>query len=58
MAVDINGRTVDTTNYKHSSEPNLNDIHKTMDYNASGQPVLRVKTATGPGDDGNLTSKG
>jgi len=29
-----------------------------MDYNSSGQPVLRVKTATGPGDDGNLTSKG
>jgi hypothetical protein len=29
-----------------------------MDYNGSGQPVLRVINATGPGDDGNLTSKG
>ena len=47
-----------TTNYTHSEESNLRDIHKAMDYNASGQPVLRVKTATGPDDDGNLTSKG
>jgi len=29
-----------------------------MDYNASGQPVLRVKTSTGVGDEGGLTSKG
>jgi hypothetical protein len=29
-----------------------------MDYNTSGQPVLRVNTSSGPGDDGNLTSKG
>ena len=47
-----------STNYVHTHEPNTNDLVQAMDYNASGQPVLRVKTATGPGDDGNLTSKG
>jgi len=47
-----------STNYTHSFEPNTNDLVHAMDYNSSGQPVLRVKTATGPGDDGNLTSKG
>ena len=47
-----------STNYVHTHEPNTNDLVQAMDYNASGQPCLRVKTATGPGDDGNLTSKG
>ena len=47
-----------STNYVHSSEPNTNSLEMAMDYNASGQPVLRIKTAAGPGDDGNLTSKG
>jgi len=47
-----------STNYVHTHEPNTNDLVQAMDYNASGQPVLRVKTAAGPGDDGNLTSKG
>jgi len=47
-----------STNYFHPQEANLHNVHHAMDYNASGQPVLRVKTAAGPGDDGNLTSKG
>ncbi len=47
-----------STNYFHSFEPNTNDLVHAMDYDASGQPVLRIKTSTGPGDDGNLTSKG
>jgi hypothetical protein len=42
MAIDVNGRTVNTTNYDHPSEPNLNDLHKTMQYNATGQPQIRV----------------
>jgi len=42
MAIDVNGRTVNTTNYDHSSEPNLNDLHKVMDYNTDGKPELRV----------------
>jgi len=47
-----------TTAYEHPQETNLLNLHKAMEYNSSGQPILRVKTATGPGDDGNLTSKG
>jgi len=47
-----------STNYFHPQEANLHNVHHAMDYNASGQPVLRVKTVAGPGDDGNLTSKG
>ena len=42
MTIDVNGRTVNTTNYDHSSEPNLNDLHKAMDYNDAGEPHLRV----------------
>jgi hypothetical protein len=42
MPIDTNGRTVNTTNYEHSSEPNLNDLHKAMDYDVDGKPVLRV----------------
>ncbi len=41
MAIDVNGRTVNSTNYDHSSEPNLNDIHKALSYNAGGQPAIR-----------------
>jgi len=47
-----------SNNYRHPADTNLKSLHKAMDYDASGQPVMRVKTATGPGDDGNLTSKG
>src|SRR5210317_246917 len=47
-----------STNYVHSHEPNTNDLVQAMDYDSSGQPVLRIKTSTGPGDDSNLTSKG
>ena len=43
MAIDVNGRTVNATNYSHSSEPNLNDLHKVMGYNGLGQPVLRTQ---------------
>ena len=31
-----------STNYSHTWEPNLADLHLTMDYNAGGQPVLRT----------------
>jgi hypothetical protein len=41
MAIDSNGRTLNSTLYNHSSEPNLNDIHKALAYNAGGQPSLR-----------------
>jgi len=45
-------------NYRHPADTNLKSLHKALDYDSSGQPVLRIKTSTGPGDDSNLTSKG
>ena len=42
MTTDVNGRTVNSTAYEHSSEPNLNDLHKAMDYNDAGEPHIRV----------------
>ena len=47
-----------STNYIHTNEPNTNDLVQAMDFDSSGQPCLRIKTSTGPGDDSNLTSKG
>jgi hypothetical protein len=63
MTIDVNGRTVNSTNYDHSSEPNLNDLHKTMEYNAIGQPVLRanvnlVGSGEGSGVSSSIDSKG
>ena len=46
------------TSYTHPQETNLLNVHKAMEYNPSGQPVLRIKNSTGPGDEGGLTSKG
>ena len=31
-----------STNYVHPLEPNLSDLHHTMDYNAQGEPILRT----------------
>jgi hypothetical protein len=45
MAIDVNGRTINTTNYRHSSEPNLNELHRVMDYDDKGRPALRVRDA-------------
>ncbi len=39
-----------TTNYEHPSEPNLLNIHKVMEYNALGQPVLRTTLKVGQTD--------
>ena len=47
-----------TTAYDHPQETNLLNLHKAMEYNPSGQPVMRIKNSTGPGDEGGLTSKG
>ena len=47
-----------TTSYAHPQETNLLNLHKAMEYNPSGQPVMRIKNSTGPGDEGGLTSKG
>jgi hypothetical protein len=42
MAKDVNGRDINTTSYIHSGEPNLNELHRAMDYNIVGQPVIRT----------------
>ena len=33
---------INSTNYDHPSDPALNDIHQTLDYNAAGQPLIRT----------------
>lgn len=42
MPLDTSGREINSTNYNHSSEPNLNDLHKAMQYNTDGEPEIRV----------------
>jgi hypothetical protein len=37
------------TSYVHSDEPNLLNLHKALEYDNLGQPVLRVKAAFGGG---------
>jgi hypothetical protein len=39
-----------TTNYEHPHEPNLLNIHKAMEYNALGEPVLRTTLKVGQTD--------
>lgn len=36
-----------TTNYQHPQETNLLNLHKSMEYNALGQPIIRVTTSSG-----------
>jgi hypothetical protein len=36
-----------STGYIHSDEPNLLNVHKAMQYNSAGEPILRVATAGG-----------
>jgi len=35
-------RNQNSTNYVHSDEPNILNVHKAMDYNQQGQPLLRT----------------
>lgn len=35
-------RSENSTNYEHPDEPNLLNVHKVMQYNNSGEPVLRT----------------
>lgn len=32
----------DTTNYTHPQDPNLSELHRTMQYDAAGRPVIRT----------------
>ncbi len=36
----------DTTNYTHPSDPNLNEVHRAMDYDPYGAPILRIDDTT------------
>jgi len=38
---------LNTTSYEHPQESNLLNIHKAMEYNASGEPIVRVATIAG-----------
>jgi len=65
MANDPNNpyRPLNTTNYDHPRDPNLNDLHSSMEYNAIGQPVLRanvnlVGSGEGSGVSSSIDSKG
>ena len=42
-------RQDNSTAYVHNDEPNLLNLHKAMEYDNLGQPVLRVKAAFGGG---------
>jgi hypothetical protein len=56
-------RNPNSTNYIHADEPNLLNLHKAMEYNAIGQPVLRanvnlVGSGEGSGVSSSIDSKG
>lgn len=46
-------RNKNSTNYVHPDEPNLVDLHKAMEYDAQGKPVVRVEVK-GLSFDGNV----
>ena len=35
-------QNTNSTNYVHNNEPNILNVHKAMDYNQQGQPLLRT----------------
>lgn len=35
-------RDYNSTNYSHPQDENLNNLHKSMEYNALGQPIVRI----------------
>ncbi len=50
-------RNPNSTNYVHPDEPNLLNLHKTMRYNALGEPVLRANVnLVGSGEGSGVTS--
>jgi len=48
----------DTTNYDHPKDPNLQELHRAMDYSAVGEPLLRVNNVGGVtyNDAGNISA--
>lgn len=51
-------RNKNSTSYVHPDEPNLLNLHKAMDYTASGEPLLRVNNVGGVtyNDAGNISA--
>jgi hypothetical protein len=41
-----NRNEANTTNYLHPNESNLWELHKAMDYNSAGEPIIRVDDTT------------
>lgn len=41
-------RNRNSTNYEHIDEPNLLNLHKVMEYNSLGEPVLRTTSGAAP----------
>ena len=51
-------RNDNATNYVHSDEPNLLNLHKAMDYSSAGEPLIRVNNVGGVSynDAGNISA--
>lgn len=47
-----------STNYEHPQESNLFNVHKAMEYNGLGQPILRVTTSPGEASGGGIDAFG
>lgn len=45
----MGNRNPNSTNYVHADEPNILNIHKAMEYNALGQPIIRTVSGGGTG---------
>lgn len=43
----MGARVPNSTSYVHPDEPNLLNLHKAMEYNGLGQPIVRVKSSFG-----------
>jgi len=54
MAVFPSEQPTNTTDYVHARDPNLNELHRAMDYREDGKPALRVITTF----DGNIVIEG
>lgn len=45
----MGNRNQNSTNYVHADEPNILNLHKAMEYNSLGQPILRTVSGGGVG---------
>lgn len=45
----MGNRTTNSTDYIHPDEPNILNLHKAMEYNGLGQPIIRTVLGGGAG---------